>query len=219
MFDGTGQSSERVRSLVIEAMEAAAGLIADPAVGEAWNEPSALDGMTVGGLSAHLVRAAGATVAYLDRTDPSATPSDDLLTAVTYFHAAVDSPIHDRIKEVSSDEAAIGHRQTSEKATALARTMAERLTAEPEDRLVAALGSRMLTLDDFCRTRLIEILLHMDDLAVSIGRVRPETDPEGLAIVTDIVIGIARGNRGPWELVYGLTRDERTTEPSIFPVF
>jgi hypothetical protein len=158
-------------------------------------------------------------VAYLDRTDPATTPTEELLTAVTYFHAAVDSPIHDRIKVVSSDEAAIGHQQMAAKATALAQTMRERLTAEPEDRLVAALGDRMLTLDDFCRTRLIEILLHMDDLAVSVGKTRPTTDPQGMAIVADIVIGIARDNRGPWELLYALTRGERTTEPKIFPVF
>ena len=54
--------------------------------------------MTVGGLAAHLVRAAGATVAYLDRTPVDAQPEDDLLTPVTYFHAALDSPIHDQVK-------------------------------------------------------------------------------------------------------------------------
>ena len=58
--------------------------------------------MTVGALSAHLVRAAGATLAYLDRTDPSTRPDGELLTPVTYFHAAIDSPIHERIKEVSA---------------------------------------------------------------------------------------------------------------------
>ncbi|MEM7326868.1 MAG: maleylpyruvate isomerase N-terminal domain-containing protein [Actinomycetota bacterium] len=218
-FDGRGQSSARVRELVVEAMEAAAALVADPVVGEAWEQPSALGGMTVGALSAHLVRAAGATLAYLDRTDPTMQPAGDLLTAVTYFHAAVDSPIHDRIKEVSRDEAVVGHGAIAEKANKLATDMAARLAAEPEDRLVAALGDRFLTLDDFCRTRLIEILLHLDDLAVSIGRERPATHPDGPAIVADILIGIARDNHGPWELLYALSRDERTAEAGVFPVF
>ncbi|HAZ33267.1 MAG TPA: hypothetical protein DCY63_05440, partial [Acidimicrobiaceae bacterium] len=52
--------------------------------------------MTVGSLAAHLVRAAGATVAYLDRTPVDAQPEGDLLTPVTYFHAALDSPIHEQ---------------------------------------------------------------------------------------------------------------------------
>ena len=102
-----------VRSLVVEAVEAAAELMSRPSVGVAWDTPSALEGMTVGGLAAHLVRAAGATVAYLDRTPVDAQPEDDLLTPVTYFHAALDSPIHDQVKKVSADESAIGHEATA----------------------------------------------------------------------------------------------------------
>jgi hypothetical protein len=40
----------------------------------------------------------------------------------------------------------------------------------------AALGGRMLTLDDFCRSRLIEMLLHLDDLAAIVGVSRPDAD-------------------------------------------
>ena len=97
--------SQRIRELVVEAVAAASELMQRPAVAAGWNEPSALAGMSVGALSAHLVRAAGATIAYLDRTDPAARPNDELLTPVTYFHAAVGSPIHEQIKDVSSSEA------------------------------------------------------------------------------------------------------------------
>src|SRR5262245_36453316 len=100
--------SQSVRGLVIEAVEAAAALMARDEVTSRWDQPSALDGMTIGALCAHLVRAAGATLAYLDRTDPTARPDGELLTPVTYFHAAIDSPIHDRIKEVSAAEATAG---------------------------------------------------------------------------------------------------------------
>ncbi|MDQ1446888.1 MAG: hypothetical protein QOI20_3352, partial [Acidimicrobiaceae bacterium] len=57
--------SQRVRALVVEAVEAAATLIGHDEVAARWNEPSALAGMTVGALCAHLVRAAGAVLAYL----------------------------------------------------------------------------------------------------------------------------------------------------------
>jgi len=77
----------------------------------------------------------------------------------------------------------------------------------------------MLTLDDFCRTRLIEVLLHLDDLAVSVGESRPETDPEGVAIVVDIIEGIARHLHGDWEVLYALARSERVGERPVFPVF
>ena len=210
--------SARVRGLVVEAVEAAAELMSRPVVGERWDEPSALDGMTVGSLSAHLVRAAGATLAYLDRTDPATTPDDELLTPITYFHAAVDSPIHEQIKDVSSSEAEIGHDAMAAKCRGVADEMVERFAEEPPDRLVGALGGRMLTLDDFCRTRMIEVLLHLDDLAVSVGEQRPETDPEGAAIVTDITMGIARHLHGDWGVLYALTRGERSPG-GVFPVF
>lgn len=208
-----------VRALVIEAVDAAADLMSRPAVGTRWDEPSALEGMTVGGLAAHLVRAAGATLAYLDRTPPDATPEGDLLTPITYFHAAVDSPIHEQIKDVSASESAIGHEATATKCLALAEQLRERLAAESPDRLVGALGGRVLSLDDFCRTRLIEVLLHLDDLAVSVGESRPETDPAGVAIVVDIIEGIARHLHGDWEVLYALARSERSGEQPIFPVF
>ena len=78
------------------------------------------------------------------------------------------------------------HRDVSKKeARVMAADLKVRLSNEPEDRLVGALGGRLLTLDDFCRTRMIEVLLHLDDLAASTGEERPETDPAGPAIVID----------------------------------
>ena len=219
MSGASAAPAARVRSLVVEAVAAAADLMERPVVAARWDHPSALEGMTVGALCAHLVRAAGATLAYLDRTDPAARPTGELLTDVTYFHAAVDSPIHERIKQVSADESAIGPAETAARCRRLAADLGERLPAEPADRLVAALGERMLTLDDFCRTRLIEVLLHLDDLAVSLGEPRPATDPEGPAIVIEIVTGIARQQRGDWAVLHALARAERAAGPPVFPVF
>lgn len=209
------------RALALEATEAAATLLGNPLVGQRWDEPSALEGMTVGALSAHLVRAAGAVIAYLDRTDPAARPSDpaDLLTPITYFHAALDSPIHEQIKSVSSDEAAIGAEAMAAKCDDLVATMRERFASEPADRLVGALGGRMLSLDDFCRTRLIEVLMHVDDLAASLDQPTPETDPAGRAIVIEILVGIARHLNGDWAVLHALARNERPDAADVFPVF
>ena len=74
-------------------------------------------------------------------------------TAVTYSHAAVDAPIHDRIRDFSAAESAIGHEATVTKCRQLAADLETRLAGEPADRVVAALGGRLLTLDGFCRTR------------------------------------------------------------------
>ncbi len=209
-----------MRSLVVEAVDASAEVLSRDVAAEKWHEPSALEGMTVGALAAHLVRAAGATIAYLDRTDPSTEPGDDLLTPVTYFHAALDSPIHEQIKDVSATEAEVGHAAMAAKCADLAVAMRARLATEPSSRLVGALGGRMISLDDFCRTRLIEVLTHLDDLTTSLGIERPETDPEGPAIVVDIITGIARALHGDWTMIHALSRAERVKAGTkVFPVF
>ena len=210
--------SPRVRGLVAEAVESAATFIGSGKVAARWNEPSALDGMTVGALAAHLVRAAGATLAYLDRTEPTRRPDGALLTPVTYFHAAIDSPIHGRIKEVSASEAAAGPAELAAHCAQVASAMRVRFADEPEDRLVAALGGRMISLDDFCRTRLIEVLFHLDDLAASISVPCPETNVESRTIVIDVLLGIARTQHGDWEVLRALAREERRTA-DVFPVF
>ena len=210
--------SARIRTLVVEAVEAATDLVARPTIATRWDEPSALAGMTVGALAAHTLRAAGATIAYLDRTDPDQRSEGELLTAVTYFHAAIDSPIHDRIKEVSADESGIGHLATVERFESLVGDLRDRLAAEPADRLIAALGGRMMSLDEFCRTRLIEVLTHLDDLAASADEERPPTDPESIAIVNDILVGIARHLRGDWTVMRALSRIERVDGAPVFPV-
>ncbi len=209
--------SERVRSRVVQAAEEAAALIASSEVEARWHEPSALTGMTVGALAAHLIRATGATLAYLDRTAPSAQP-EALLTKVTYFHAAIDSPIHEQIKEVSASEASVGHAELVAKSRQLAEDLAVRLMAEPPDRLVGALGKRMLTLDDFCCTRMIEILMHIDDLAHSVGLPTPALDRDGTGEVIDIIVGIARHLHGDWAVIHALARAERS-KGNVFPVF
>ena len=210
--------SARVRRMVIDSSTVAATLVNSPQVRDRWGQPSALAGMTVGALAAHLVRATGATLAYLDRTDVDTRPEGELLSKVSYFHAAVDSPIHDRIKEVSADEASAGHQQVAARATQVAESLAEQLPNEPVDRLVGALGDRMLTLDDFCRTRMIEIGMHIDDLAHSVGVPTPELSADVTAEIIDIVVGIGRKQHGDWPIIHALARSERSTT-QVFPVF
>jgi len=92
------------------------------------------------------------------------------------------------------------------------------LPVEPEDRLVGALGNRMLTLDDFCRTRMIEIGMHIDDLAHSVDMPTPELHPDVTAEIIDIVMGIARAQHGDWPIIHALARSERSSDEP-FPVF
>ena len=55
-----------------------------------------------------------------------------------------------------------------------------------------SLGARVLSLDDFCRTRLIEVVMHTEDLAASLGAEPPDTNTAATGEIIDILMGIAR---------------------------
>ena len=157
-----------VRGLVVEAVDAAAALIASEDVAARWDEPSALYGHDR--RRAHRPPRAGRRRdARLPRPHrPHDPPDGPLLTPVTYFHAAIESPIQSASRTCRRRRPPLDRRARHPMARDSGH-MRIRLAAEPEERLVAALDGRMLSLDDFCRTRLIEVLFHLDDLAASVG--------------------------------------------------
>ncbi|GGJ90365.1 hypothetical protein GCM10010123_20250 [Pilimelia anulata] len=86
----------------------------------------------------------------------------------------------------------------------------DRLPAEPADRLVFhPRGPWTLTLDDFLITRLVEIAVHLDDLAVSVGLDAPDLPQEALAPVFAVLTRLAVHEHGPTAVLRALTRAER----------
>jgi hypothetical protein len=84
-----------------------------------------------------------------------------------------------------------------------------RLAAEPPGRLVQVYGDLVLTLDEYLVTRLIELVVHADDLAVSLG-VGPPPLPVGAtgrAVTT--LVEVARRRHGDTAVLRALTRRER----------
>src|SRR5207248_7684766 len=93
-----------------------------------------------------------------------------------------------------------------------AATMAHsraRLDTEPAGRRVRVYGDMVLTLDEYLVTRLIELVVHADDLAVSLDVPPPALPPAatGLAIAT--LVEVPRIRHGDTAVVRALTRRER----------
>ena len=97
------------RELVIEATDAAAVLMADEriAAGLGRAERAGRDDRRRAERPPRARRWIGPGLPRSHRP-PRRCPSGELLTPVTYFHAAIDSPIHERIKEVSASESLVG---------------------------------------------------------------------------------------------------------------
>jgi hypothetical protein len=66
-----------------------------------------------------------------------------------------------------------------------------------------------LTLDDLLITRMMEIAVHNDDLAVSVGMPTPELPPTVLDPVFDLLTRLAIRRHGPTAVLRALSRAER----------
>jgi hypothetical protein len=204
------------RELFVAAGDAAARLIASDDVAARWNEPSALAGYTVAGLAGHLARAVLQVGSYLDRPAPPAGhPLDD---APGYFvivlgdHDPVDSDLHRTIRERGQQVAAQGPAALARQLTAVQRELEDRFDAEGMDRLVTVREGVVLTLEGYLATRLVELVLHLDDLALSVDR-EPEAVPDGAYdVVAGVLARIAARRAGGLATVRSLARSERQPE-------
>jgi len=126
-----------------------------------------------------------------------------------------DDPSNDR--SADDAEAALG-------AAALADRTAEAL--ETVRRLLVAGTARDVVLipwqgwslrrDDFLLTRMLEIVVHTDDLALSIAVRTPDFPAEVFAPVRDLLVRLAVKRHGQSAVISALTRSERTRAISAF---
>lgn len=211
------EPSTSVRALFFVCAGHAADLITDGAVAAKWDEPSALAGYTVGGLCGHLSRAVFTVSDYIDRTPPDGvtSPSD----AARYFAVVLgrddpgDSELHASIRQRAKRAASVGPRAL---ATSMRATLGQ-LRVDLDDaalaRVVEARDGITLTVEDFLRTRLVELVIHVDDLAVSIGKVGPPALPDAGYIEVAGVLGrLAAQRMGGQAVVRSLARRERHEE-------
>jgi hypothetical protein len=203
-----------IRPVFLAACDTTRPLLAAAAVAEGWDEPSALEQMTVGALAGHLMRAVTSVDAYLDRSAPAA--SDVALDAPGYFlsidglsDSDLDSELHTAIRGRAAAEAEAGHQSVVEQWDQAVERLRARLDGEPRDRLVPALGGRTLTLDEYLITRLVEMVVHVDDLAVSVGAERPGFARVAEEAVMHCLLEMARRRHGDRAVVTALTRRER----------
>ncbi|HSJ28389.1 MAG TPA: maleylpyruvate isomerase N-terminal domain-containing protein [Acidimicrobiia bacterium] len=202
-----------IRSTFLACCETARRLLASAAVADRWDEPSALARMTVGALAGHLMRAVTSVDAYLDREPPS---SGQALDAPGYFLSIeglddpdLDSELHAAIRARASTEAEVGHAGVVVAWDAAVARLRDRLDGASTDRMLPALGGRVLTLDEYLVTRLVEMLVHADDLAVSVDAETPTFPADAEAAVIGCLVEVGRRRHGSTAVIRALTRRER----------
>ncbi|MES2092386.1 MAG: hypothetical protein V4531_01065 [Actinomycetota bacterium] len=71
-----------------------------------------------------------------------------------------------------------------------------------------------LLLDEYLRTRLVELAVHTEDLALSIG-VEVTSPAPAVSMAVDILVAAARERHSDQEVLRALTRRERDTVDAL----
>jgi hypothetical protein len=201
-----------IREAYLRAAEAAAALIGEPAVAQAWERPSALPEFSVGGLAGHLAT----QITFVPTTlaePPMDGPPVPLLghyERVTWIGADLDAEINVAIRKGGETTAAAGPAALQSSLSSAISTLREALPAQPPNRLVhPPAGPWPLRLDDFLITRMMEIAVHSDDLACSVDRPTPDFPPEVLDPVLALLSSLAVRRHGQVAVLRALSRAER----------
>ena len=198
---------------MLNAGRAITPLLEDARVVDRWGEPSALAELSIGGLAGHLVRALETIEVYLDEPEP---PDEGLIDASVYFAGGtsapidLDNPAQRAIRERGEQAGAVGPAALAADHQARIGRLATRFASEPSERRLVVMGGAVrIRLDDYLPTRLVEITVHADDLAVSVGADTPRFSADVLSIAIDVLVGTARHRHGDLAVLRALTRRER----------
>ncbi len=199
-----------MRHVWFEMAAVARGLLAAPETAARWDAPSALAEFTVRGLAGHLARAVLLVEQYLDAPATTARP----IPAAAYFSTVLTTrdladPFHVSVRQRGEEHAARGPGALVEAVDATLARLRTRLPAEPPDRVVAVAGGHAIRLDDYLVTRMVELTVHTDDLAVSVGVPTPDWPRAVSDAVVGHLVAAARHAHGDLAVIRAFARRER----------
>jgi len=202
----------QIRAAYLAAARAAAELVAHPAVSAAWQQPSALARMSVGAVACHLAGQLAFVARVLD-DPPSTQPEIPLLeyyARVGWFGQGLDHPFHLRVQRGEEKAAADGPARMIEQARQWLAEIEAELPGTPARPVhLPRWGDWSVSLDDFVTNRLMELIVHCDDLAVSVGLPTPAFPPEATDMVAVLLTRLAVQRYGPLPVLRALSRSER----------
>jgi len=169
----------------------------------------------VSGLAGHLAGSVFNVETYLDAPP---LPGVEATDAVRYYldgsdpDTPVDDPVKQRIRSRGDQRAEIGPVALAGEFDASRERLEKRLAGLDPSLNVAMFGMSVLPLDQCLITRMLELVVHIDDLAVSLGVPTPEIPPGAAELVVVTLARIAVGRRGAVPVLRALSRRERATD-------
>ena len=154
----------------LDAASTALHVLERPELAERWRQDSVLPQLGAAALAGHLVRGMTTVEQYLDGPEPAGAG----FSAARYFHtvirsADINDPAHQAIRDRGAEAAAGGPAALAGDAGAALGRLSSRLAGVGAGRRLRVAGGLVMTLDEYLRTRVVELVIHADDLAASLG--------------------------------------------------
>jgi hypothetical protein len=202
------------RTVVVHAADLVHALVSRPEVADTWSAESACTGMTVGALTRHLIEQSLYVVRLLGPDAPAAPAEAETIGLLEHYArsdwvgADLDDDANRFVREKSEGQALEGvDAAIGLQANAVAHLPGV-LAGAARETYVPWAGAR-LTTDDFLVTRMMEMVVHSDDLAASVDVPVPDFGPAVLEPVLGLLTALAVVRHGQDAVVRTLTRPQR----------
>jgi hypothetical protein len=203
-----------ITTAFLTSAEAIAELLGSDALRTGWGRESSCAGMSNGGLAHHLADQLDVTVEFLSYPAPDLDPIPlhEHFHRCSWVHADLDDESHTGLRDRANTDATGGFE-------ALGAAVRDHLAALPD--ALAAAERRTpdavffpwedwaLTVHDLLVSRLVELVVHADDLAAGLGVDPPRFPDEAVRPVLAALAGIAVDKHGQTAVLRALSRPQR----------
>jgi len=206
-----------VAQAYVETFAAVVGLLEAPQVADRWDEPSVLDGMTVGDLAAHLGRAVTLTPTFLAYPqEGKAVSACERLAGLAWATTGPHSSANTEIRGWAHEAAAGGPGAVAARVRAATGQVRDLVEAQDPDRRVGFPAEGVsLGFDDYLTMRLLEIAAHTDDLACSVAVPTPPLPQAAQEALAHLLVDVAVVRHGWLSVLRTLARSERAPSHTI----
>ncbi len=192
----------------------AAELVTRPEVRDRWDLESSCVGMTNGGLANHLADQTSNTLRLLaaEPSDLAPIPVREHYRRASWVHSGLGDEPNTSIRDGSNEQAHGGYDALAGRVAADLGALPEALSAAAErspDSVLVPWQGWALSTHDFLVTRLMEIAVHSDDLAVGLEVPTPEFRDDVVREVLGLLSAVAVDRHGQTALVRALSRPQR----------
>ncbi len=173
-------------------------------------QDSVLPQFSVAALAGHLLRGMTTVGHYLDGPEPS----ENGISAASYFltmlgSAGLSDPASQAVRTRGDEAAAAGPAALASNARAAFARLPSRLAGAGSRRRLRVAAGLVMALDEYLRTRVVELVVHVDDLATSLGVELAPLPPGTCKVAIDVLVDVARLRYGDLAVLRALARRER----------